>query len=249
MAFLVKTIFDKNPGHEFYIEESYPLDWMYPNLEPHGLIFKLNRQPVTELSDAIVQTDRDYWQKIMPGMIGNWLADDSSVQEVVAFGEKVYLRHDLGGFTGDPRFVQNEYAAKMFSKFRSAIAGLYAWRAEHAATDAEKGRMVRAADFAFRQALALCPYSPELNKRYADFLTAQHRDADAQLVLALARKFDHKLTGLTAPDVLEMRLVLDSPSADSEPMSVVPIRFNHRFRGLLKCLMSKRRCAAGSRPP
>src|ERR1035437_7565323 len=28
---LTKTIFDKNPDREFYIEESFPLDWMYPN--------------------------------------------------------------------------------------------------------------------------------------------------------------------------------------------------------------------------
>jgi hypothetical protein len=27
---LAKTIFDKNPDREFYIEESIPLDWMYP---------------------------------------------------------------------------------------------------------------------------------------------------------------------------------------------------------------------------
>ena len=42
---LAKIMFDKNPDREFYIEESFPLDWMYPYLEPHGLIFKINRQP------------------------------------------------------------------------------------------------------------------------------------------------------------------------------------------------------------
>ena len=60
---LVKIIFDKNPNREFYIEESFPLDWMYPYLEPHGLIFKINRQPLPELSDEIVQRDHDYWTK------------------------------------------------------------------------------------------------------------------------------------------------------------------------------------------
>jgi len=29
---LAKIIFDKNPNREFYIEESFPLDWMYPYL-------------------------------------------------------------------------------------------------------------------------------------------------------------------------------------------------------------------------
>ena len=52
---LAKIIFDKNPDREFYIEESFPLDWMYPYLEPHGLIFKINRQPLPGLSDDIVE--------------------------------------------------------------------------------------------------------------------------------------------------------------------------------------------------
>jgi len=45
-ALLTKTIFDRNPDREFYLEESFPLDWMYPQLEPHGLIMKINRQPL-----------------------------------------------------------------------------------------------------------------------------------------------------------------------------------------------------------
>src|SRR5262245_6427561 len=39
---LAKMVFEKNPSREFYVEESFPLDWMYPHLEPHGLIMKLN---------------------------------------------------------------------------------------------------------------------------------------------------------------------------------------------------------------
>jgi hypothetical protein len=73
---LVKIIFDKNPGHEFFIEESFPLDWMYPHLEPHALIFKINRQPLAELSAASVQTDRDFWQPQVNQMIGGWLKED-----------------------------------------------------------------------------------------------------------------------------------------------------------------------------
>ena len=158
---LVKKIFDKEPDREFYIEESWPLDWMYPNLEPHGLIFKLNRQPLTVLSDDIVQRDRDYWTKLVQPMIGDWLGDDATVQEVAAFSKKVFLEHDFNGFTGDPRFVQNDYSCKIFSKERANIADLYVWRMNHAANDSEKERMARAADFAYRQALALCPNNPE----------------------------------------------------------------------------------------
>ncbi len=127
---IVKVMFDKNPSREFYIEESFPLDWMYPYLEPHGLIFKINRQPQPELSDEIVQRDREYWIKLVQPMIGDWLGNDTSVQDVSAFARKVFQQHDFSGFTGDPRFVQNDYSCKMFSKERANIAGCLGVRSQ-----------------------------------------------------------------------------------------------------------------------
>jgi hypothetical protein len=183
---LVKTIFDKNPDREFYIEESFPFDWMYPYLEPHGLIMKINRQPLPELSDEIVQRDHDYWTNCIAPMIDGWLNTDTTVAKVAAFAEKVFARHDFNGFSGDPRFVRNEYSYATFSKERCAIAGLYAWRAQHAASDSEKRRMQNEADFAFRQAWALCPYSPEVVFRYVNFLLTENRRADALLVAETA---------------------------------------------------------------
>jgi hypothetical protein len=217
---LSKIIFDKNPGREFFIEESYPLDWMYPQLEPHGLIFKINRQPLAALSNAMLQEDRAYWQKLVPGMIGNWLMDDTSVRDIVMFAEKVFVQHDLHGFTGDPGFVHNDYTSRMFSKLRSSQAGLYAWRADRTTIPEEKERMTRAADFAFRQALALCPVSPaavpEAVKNYATFLKNQQREADAQLVQSLADRFKPKNTS-----IFQMRLVVDEAAADAEKMTML----------------------------
>jgi hypothetical protein len=186
---LAKVIFDKNANQEFFVEESFPLDWMYPYLEPHGLIFKLNRQPLSELSGEIVQQDHDYWTKSVTPMIGDWLNSDTSVEEVTAFAKKVFLQRDFVGFAGDPQFVQNDYSCKMFSKERASLAGLYVWRMNQAATADEKERMAREADFAFRQALALCPYSPEAVKGYANFLKSQNRDSDAVLVSETAKQF------------------------------------------------------------
>ena len=187
---LVKTVFDKNPDREFFIEESFPLDWMYPYLEPHGLIMKINRQPLGEMSDEMVRRDHDYWTKYVTPMIGDWLNDDMPVGEVTAFAEKVFARRDFGGFKGDPHFIQSTEAQKMFSKLRSSIAGVYVWRIEHAANPSEKERMVREADFAFRQSLALCPYSPEAVFRYVDFLLKQGRSSDAILVASTSLELD-----------------------------------------------------------
>src|SRR5438034_2557482 len=52
---LTKIIFDKNPDHEFYVEESFPLEWMYPHLTPYGIIMKINRQQVPELTEEMVK--------------------------------------------------------------------------------------------------------------------------------------------------------------------------------------------------
>ena len=37
---LTKVMFDHNPKNEFFVEESFPLDWMYPHLTPYGVIMK-----------------------------------------------------------------------------------------------------------------------------------------------------------------------------------------------------------------
>ena len=185
-AMLAKIIFDKNPGREFYIEESFPFDWLYPYLEPHGLIFKINHQPLPGLSDEIAGQDHDYWRSLVRPMIGDWLNDDTPVEQVAAFAKKTFGKQDFSGFTGDPRFIQNAYSHRTFSKLRSSIAGIYAWRLKQAVDASEKERMAREADFAYRQAWALCPDSPEAICRYVNLLIEQKRLADALIVAETA---------------------------------------------------------------
>jgi hypothetical protein len=71
---------------------------------------------------------------------------------------------------------------------RSSIAGVYVWRGEKAPDPAEKQRMNKEADFAFRQSFAVCPYSPEAVFRYANLLTQEQRFEDAVLVADTAMK-------------------------------------------------------------
>jgi hypothetical protein len=187
-ALLTKTIFDRNPNRECYLEESFPLDWMYPYLEPHRLIMKINRQPLPELSADIVHRDCDFWTGYLSPMIGGWLNQDTTIEEVAAFTEKIQVKKDLSGFTGDPQFIQNENWCKNFSKLRSSIGSLYVWRAQHTTDPAEKERMNDAADFAFRQSWALCPYSLETVYRYVNFLLGTGRPADALLIAETTAK-------------------------------------------------------------
>lgn len=198
---MTKMLFDTNPAREFYVEESFPLDWMYPHLTPHGLIFKLNRASLPLLSEEVVKRDREFWRQQAGQLIGDWLRPDTSVEEVCAFVGRVFGRKDFSGFKGDLRFVCNEYTNKMFSKLRSSIAGLYQWRIARAGSSAERKRMEEEADFAFRQALAFCPGSPEAVFRYVNLLLSTDRGGDALRVARVAQSLrpkDGQLQSLAA---------------------------------------------------
>jgi tetratricopeptide (TPR) repeat protein len=140
---LCRMIFEANKGkHDFYVEESYVIPWMYPYLTPHGLILKLNREPLPNLTPDIVKNDHDFW---------NW-----------------YTKR----LTDNYRFRRDVVARKTFSKLRSAIAGIYAFR-----------RMYDEAEYAFKQAIDLYPLSPEANFRLADIYMQQFRFSDARAVI------------------------------------------------------------------
>ena len=53
-ARLAKMIFEQNPDHDFYIEESFPLDWMYPHLQPFGIIMKLQREKIKSIMQSVL---------------------------------------------------------------------------------------------------------------------------------------------------------------------------------------------------
>ncbi|NDD38007.1 MAG: hypothetical protein EB082_06310 [Verrucomicrobia bacterium] len=132
---LTKVIFDKNPDHDFYVEESFPLDWMYPHLTPSGIIMKINRQQLPEMTQDIVDRDHHFWSKYSERLIGNWITYDTTVSNICEFAEQVYVRRNYKNVKvagkqvfPDGRFVRDDDAQKAFSKLRSAIAGVYFWR-------------------------------------------------------------------------------------------------------------------------
>ena len=191
---LVKCIFDKNPTREFYVEESFSFDWMYPQLEPHGLIMRLNREPLKRLSEAVVRKDTDFWKRQTADALGDWLDDGTSIRDICSFCNKVYLHKDFAGFKGDTGFTKSSETQKNFSKLRNAIAGLYAWHAEHDESPDDKLRMRKAADFAYRQALALCPYLQDTVFDYTQFLATSKRMDDAVLVAETAARIEPDAT-------------------------------------------------------
>ena len=188
---LTKIIFDQNPGNEFYVEESAPIKWMYPYLTPFGIIMKLNRQPPAELTEDMVRRDHEFWTRYSERLIGNWITYDTSIQDIVAWAERVYQRRDFTGFKGDRRFVRDDQAQKVFSKLRGAIAGIYNYRAFFMAKPpAEQQRLLKETEFALRQAFAFCPYNIEVVGHYIQFLANFHRFDDALLIANTCLELD-----------------------------------------------------------
>jgi len=194
---LCKVIFDHNPTNDFYVEESFPLDWMYPYETPSGIIMKVNRDPLPELTDDIFKKDHEFWSKYSGRLIGNWITYDTTVQQIADFAEKVYLGNNYAGFTGDRKFIRDDDGQKAFSKLRSSIAGVYAWRLTQQCppeyrqkTPESTQALIREADFAFKQSFAFCPYSPEAVYRYVNFLLQFQRVDDAMIVAQTCQKLD-----------------------------------------------------------
>ena len=196
-SILAKLIFDKNPEREFYIEESFQMDWMFPHLTPFGIILKLNREPVKAITEEMMDRDREFWGRYMERLIGNWITTETTVEELANFARKVYLRGDLQNYPGDTKFLRESWAQKAFSKLRSAIGGVYAFRLSpqcppelRPQTLEEERRLLEEAELAFRQAFALCPYSLEAVVRYANLLLTVGRVEDALLLTEVCFEFD-----------------------------------------------------------
>jgi thioredoxin-like negative regulator of GroEL len=178
---------------------------MYPHLTPFGVIMKINRQPLKTLPEEVFEKDHEFWSQYSERLIGNWITYDTPVSNIVDFVERVYLRHNWAGLTeGQRKFARDDQGQKAFSKLRSSIGGVYAWRINPVSppppeyrpkTEAEIRRIYKEADFTFKQAFAFCPYSPEAVFRYINLLVQPPppiapRLDDALLIAETAQKLD-----------------------------------------------------------
>ena len=155
-AILAKWIFDWNKDkHDFYVEESYVIRWMYPYLRPAGVIMKIEKEPLPS-----PQQDPKLWQDIV--------AQDT-----------VYWDDLIRGFLAREEFRRSTDAKKSFAKMRAAIAGLYQSR-----------RMLKQAEYAFKQSIALCPESSEWYFRLAELYVNTRRFVEARDLIKNYLQFD-----------------------------------------------------------
>ena len=190
---LTKVIFDHNPKNEFYVEESFPLKWMYPHLTPFGIIMKINRQPLprTDRGDRAAKTTSS-GRSIPSGSSATGSPTTPASRTSPPSSKRCISAAISAASRATGKFVRDDQAQKAFSKLRSSIAGVYAWRVNDPENQdpVVQQRMIKEADFAFRQAFAFCPYSPEAVFRYVNLLLSLQRVDDALLIVTTCQKLD-----------------------------------------------------------
>jgi hypothetical protein len=212
---MTKAIFERNRSREFFVEESFPLDWMYPYLTPTGAIMRLNRQPMPRIPPDIMDRDHQFWTNLSSHLIGNWITYDTPIKEIANFAEKTYVRKDLKGFRGDPKCAADDQMRSAFAKLRVSIAGVYAWRLGRFCppefrpnSEADMRRLYKEADFGFRQAFAFFPSDPEVVFRYVSLLiepppTMSPRLDDAILVAKTSLASETEKRDFTSRDQMK----------------------------------------------
>jgi hypothetical protein len=127
------------------------------------------------LTEEIMQRDHLFWSKYSDRLVGNWITYDTTAKELCDFVEKVYLRHDYSGFKGDPKFIRDEDAQKGFPNCARPLGPAFTSGARDTPKNPAAGkRLLKEAEFAFKQAFAYCPYSEGAYK-YAQLLAETGR--------------------------------------------------------------------------
>ena len=96
---MLRWIWERNKDeHEFYVEESFQIEWVYDYALPEGLIFKLEKERVEEIPREVVEKDFRFWAGYKEMLLGN------------------------------PRFRDDYDARRSFSKLRVSQGNLYRHR-------------------------------------------------------------------------------------------------------------------------
>ena len=151
---------------------------------------KLEREPINEFDETIFTKDRRFWRAYSERLIGDWIEEDTPVEEICEWIERTYQRRDLSNFQGSPEFIRDNDAQKGFSKLRTAIAGLYTWRSLNTKDPVLRQRYQREAHFAYRQAIAFGPINPETVFKFINLLSTMNQHDDAIRLAQTYRKLD-----------------------------------------------------------
>jgi len=93
---VTRLIWEKNKdSHDFFVEESFPLEWSYDHALPHGLVYQITKEPLKEIPADVVKKDTEFWEAYIASLLQN------------------------------PEFSQDYDAQRSFSKLRTTTGHIY----------------------------------------------------------------------------------------------------------------------------
>ena len=157
---LATKIFNGNKGkHAMYVEESYPIVWMYDYMTPHGLVMKLNAEKPGAVSDEEVRDNDEFWD----WMTKRLLSDPQFAKRRA----ETWRKAADGDWDPDHRM-----GVRAFAKLRLTHARLYRWHEKQSAFAT-----------AIRQAIAIDPQDRGTGMFYAALLKENNLDAAKEAFL------------------------------------------------------------------
>ena len=93
---VTRLIWEKNrDAHDFFVEESFPLEWSYDHALPHGLVYQITKEPLKEIPADVVNKDTEFWNAYIESLLRT------------------------------PEFWQDYDAQRSFSKLRTTTGHIY----------------------------------------------------------------------------------------------------------------------------
>lgn len=93
---VTRLIWEMNKdAHDFFVEESFPLEWSYDHALPHGLVYQITIEPLKELPLDVVKKDMEFWNGYIESLLQN------------------------------PEFAEDYDAQRSFSKLRTTTGHIY----------------------------------------------------------------------------------------------------------------------------
>jgi len=116
---LVLKTLEKNPGRDFYLEESFAVQMLNPHMEPCGPIFRLHREAREGLGKGLIQANHLYWTDFLQEIFGERVASITNLDAVLLYLDGNY-DSDFQSGEAPSSLLKSVEARKAFAKLRGS---------------------------------------------------------------------------------------------------------------------------------
>jgi hypothetical protein len=182
---LVRLIVQLNPDRPFFLDSAVTYPWIESRILPHGLLFQLHAEPVTDLPIGILEADHAFWSTTTRTLLGHAFDVPLSVDQLMqtvrnqeADGRQFPPR-ERAGYIADPK------ARSLYSRMRLGSAlSFYLPRARTMTNSVLQVRLRHEAELALQQALLFDPTHSAAIRALVRSWMDDNRTEQARVLLA-----------------------------------------------------------------